>query len=100
MERDERYEKAKARVAEIRAFYQHLVIYLIMNAVFIAVNLLTSPRSLWFFWPLFGWGIGVAAHGISVFGLGSFFGPEWEKKKIKQIMDKGQGKGPAERRRP
>ena len=94
MESDERYEKAKARVAEIRAFYQHLIIYLIMNGVFLTVNLLTSPRSLWFFWPLFGWGIGVAAHGISVFGLGSFFGTEWEEKKIKRIMDKEKRKGP------
>jgi cytochrome b561 len=98
MERDERYEQAKTRVAEIRAFYQHLLIYLIMNAVFLAVNMLTSPRSLWFFWPLFGWGIGVAAHGISVFGLGGFFGREWEEKKIKQILEKGQGKGTIERR--
>jgi cytochrome b561 len=91
MERDESYEKARARVAEIRAFYQHLAIYLIMNAVFLAVNMLTSTRSLWFFWPLLGWGIGVAAHGISVFGPGSFFGAEWERKKIKEIMQKKEG---------
>jgi hypothetical protein len=53
--------------------------------------MLTSTRSLWFFWPLLGWGIGVAAHGISVFGPGSFFGAEWERKKIKEIMQKKEG---------
>ena len=30
----------------------------------IAVNLLTTPDRLWFYWPLLGWGIGILAHGL------------------------------------
>ncbi|MBV8592993.1 MAG: 2TM domain-containing protein [Caulobacteraceae bacterium] len=30
----------------------------------------TSPRVLWFYWPLLGWGIGLGAHAIDVYGYG------------------------------
>lgn len=56
-----RYERARKRVREIRGFYSHLAIYLIVNAGLLAINLLTSPFSLWFYWPMLGWGLGVAA---------------------------------------
>ncbi len=52
-----------------------------------ALDLLEGGR-VWFYWPLLGWGIGVVAHGFAVFGGGSFFGSEWEKKKIKEIVEK------------
>lgn len=62
------YEEAKKRAGEIRGFYQHLVTYLIVNAVLFVINRLTSPGYFWFVWPLLGWGIGVALHAVSVFG--------------------------------
>jgi len=36
----------------------------------------------------FFWGIGLVAHGLSVFGHDIFFGSNWEEKKIKELMDK------------
>jgi hypothetical protein len=30
----------------------------------------------------------LVAHGLSVFGIGGMLGPEWEQKKIKEIMKK------------
>jgi hypothetical protein len=43
---------------------------------------------LWFFWPLFGWGIGVAIHGMKTFNYLTFFGKDWEDKKIKEFIEK------------
>ena len=83
-----RYERARKRVREIRGFYSHLAIYLIVNAGLLAINLLTSPFSLWFYWPMLGWGIGVAVHGVSVFGLAGLLGPEWEEREIRKLMDR------------
>lgn len=62
------------KLAERRAdaklgFRSHLVIYVLVNAGLAGLNLMTSPHILWFQWPLFGWGIGLAAHGMSVYGL-------------------------------
>ena len=90
MDEQARYERARKRVEDIRAFYIHLLTYVIVNLGLFILNLVTSPRSFWFFWPLFGWGIGVLAHALSVFGPGRFWGSEWEERKIKELMKKDQ----------
>ena len=86
MDEQARYEEAKKRVAEIKGFYQHLTAYLVINAVLFAINVLTSPGYYWFFWPLLGWGIGVALHGLATFG--GIWGKSWEERKIREIMEK------------
>ncbi len=88
MKEDERYKAAKERVSEIKSFYVHLFIYVIVNLGLFLLNILTSPTALWFYWPLFGWGIGLIAHAVSVFGLKGIIGKDWEEKKIKEIMDR------------
>ena len=57
--------QALKRVEDEKGFYGNLAAYLVVNAVLIAVNLFTSPGYFWAFWPLFGWGIGVASHATS-----------------------------------
>ena len=69
---DSQSEAELRRLAERRAgakfgFYIHALVYLVVNAGLVAINLATSPQVLWFIWPLFGWWIGLAAHGLGVF---------------------------------
>ncbi len=86
---DERYEKAKRRVKELKDFYRNLMTYVAVNILLIVINLITSPDKLWFFWVTIFWGIGIVLHASRVFILkGKFLGQEWEKKKIKEIMEK------------
>ena len=92
MEENERYRRAKERVEEIKSFYSHLFIYIIVNLALFIINMLTSPNSLWFYWPLFGWGIGLLIHAFSVFGTKMFL-KDWEEKKIKELMEKDKKKG-------
>lgn len=84
---EERYIKAQKRVEEIKGFYGNLASYIIVNAALLVINLLTSPEYLCFFWPLFGWGIGVAIHGMIVFNYLPFLGKDWEEQKIKEFME-------------
>lgn len=70
-------EADRRRIARKRAraklrFYQHLALYLVVNGSLLALNLWTSPDTLWFYWPLALWGLAVAAHGVKVY----LFGPE------------------------
>ncbi len=44
----------------------HLAVYVAVNVLLVAVNLLTVPEHLWFYWPMLGWGIGVIVHGAVV----------------------------------
>lgn len=92
---DERYEKAKKRVEELKKFYGNLVTYVAINILLIIINLVTSPGSLWFYWVTIFWGIAVLLHASRVFILrGRFLGEEWEEKKIRELMEKeGKSKG-------
>lgn len=83
----EQYESAKKRVKEIKEFYSHLLAYVVVNLFLMAVNLLTSPEHLWFFWPMLGWGIGIAVHALKTFNLMPFLGKDWEERKLKEFME-------------
>lgn len=85
---EERYFKAKKRVEEIKGFYGNLTAYIIVNIGLLALNLVTSPNHLWFFWPLLGWGIGVVIHGMIIFNYMPFLRKDWEEQKIKEFMEK------------
>jgi hypothetical protein len=91
---EDRYYKARKKVEEIKGFYGNLISYIVVNCFLIGINLVTSPKYLWFFWPLLGWGIGVLFHGLKVFNYMPFLGKDWEERKIKEFMDKeNQQKG-------
>ncbi|MFA5353901.1 MAG: 2TM domain-containing protein [Thermodesulfovibrionales bacterium] len=88
MDEQARYDQARRHVLELKGFYRHLAMYLLINAFLIGINLVTAPEELWFYWPLLGWGIGIIAHAVSVFGGSRFLGKDWEEKKIREFMDK------------
>ncbi len=69
MEDRKGYEKARRRAGAKLGLYLHLAIYVATNLVLIAINIATTPQYLWFAWPLLGWGIGVAFHGLAVFAF-------------------------------
>ena len=83
----DRFLKAKNRVEEIKGFYGNLISYIIVNAMLLFINLTTSPEYLWFFWPLFGWGIGILFHALKVFNYAPFLGKDWEDRKMKEFME-------------
>jgi hypothetical protein len=87
----EQYQKARERVQEIRGFYAHAAMYALANAALVILNLATLKKNdgvIWFIWPLIGWGVGLAVHAISVFGLGPFLGKEWEQRRILQELER------------
>ena len=84
---DSKYQNAKKRAGEIRDFYTHLGIYVLVNLLLFLIDITTSPDVLWFYWPLLGWGIGMVLHAVRVYGFGRWFGPDWEEKQITKIMD-------------
>ncbi|VFA42866.1 2TM domain-containing protein [Chryseobacterium indologenes] len=77
------YRKASRRVKVLKGFYGNLTSYCLVIPFLAVLNLLTAPQYLWFLWPMMGWGMGLAAHGITTFGIGK----EWEEKKIRQLMN-------------
>ena len=81
-------------VRDIKGFYTHLVMYVIVMAILTVANLVMWPDHLWFFWPMLGWGIGVISHGVAVFELVSlfgFFGPDWERRQVAKRLNRNRG---------
>ena len=66
---DPTYRQAKRRAEVKLGFFIHLAVYLIVNVLLVAINLMTTPDYLWFIWALLGWGIGLFCHGFAVFFL-------------------------------
>jgi len=66
-EEEQVLRRAKKRAAAEVGFYAHLMSYLGVIAFLALINLLTT-RYPWFIWPALGWGIGLFAHYMAVFG--------------------------------
>ncbi|CAN1524680.1 2TM domain containing protein [Flavobacteriaceae bacterium] len=91
---DEPYNMAYKRVKRIKGFYIHALVYVIVNAFIIISSFnrnLLNQEGFWnletFSTALF-WGVGLVAHGLSVFGRNLFFGSKWEERKIQEFMEK------------
>ena len=61
-------EAAERRVMAKAGFRRHALFYCLVNGGLLGLNLVTSPQYLWAGWSIFGWGIGLAAHGLGVYG--------------------------------
>ena len=93
-----KFERAKKRVDELKKFYKHLSFYVVINGFFIlrriykdieygdsfieAVTDFSNYRL--FFW----WSVILVLHGLNTYRFNFFFGKDWEKRKIKEEMDK------------
>lgn len=96
--KEDKFIRAKKRVAELKSFYKHLVFYMVVNGFFICRRfyrdiyegdtfteaILDFTNYRLFFW----WGIILIFHAISTFNFDFLFGKNWEKRKIEEEMNK------------
>ena len=92
-EEQQRYERARKRVEALKGFYIHATAFVLVNVALFAINTLVGG-AWWFYWPLIGWGIGLGAHALSVFGVSGRgpWGRDWEERKTREMMDKERGR--------
>jgi len=60
-------EREAKKIIRRRAFWLHFALWVATNAMLVVVWAVTGAGFPWFVFPLFGWGIGVVAHGFSAF---------------------------------
>ena len=82
---EEALHTARKRVKAMRGFYIAATMYAIIIPSLWVLNLVMGGK-IWAHWPMIGWGIGLTVQGLSVFAGRSFFGTEWEQKKVDEIM--------------
>ena len=64
---DDVRSRAVEHLKKKRAFYGHLLVYVLVNAVIVVVWAMTSHGFFWPIFPMLGWGIGVALNAWDVF---------------------------------
>ncbi len=82
-----KYLRAVERVHDIKEFYGSLISYCIVIPFLIFINFKYVPHFHWFWFPMFGWGIGLIFHGFKAFSYNPILGKDWEERKIKEYMD-------------
>jgi len=95
--RSDRYLKAKKRVDEIKGFYVHLIVYILVNlfiSTMVIIGTIQGGDSLGSALSNFGvyavwlfWGIGIFFHGLGVLGTSIIFGKNWEERKLQQYLE-------------
>jgi hypothetical protein len=67
----------------------HIAVFIFSMPIIIITNIMFVPGFQYFWFALFGWGMGVFLHWLVVIGFkSSLFGKDWEDRKIKEAIDK------------
>ncbi|NNE80317.1 MAG: 2TM domain-containing protein [Silicimonas sp.] len=90
MEKDEAYEKARKRAEAKLGFSIHLTVFVAIILLLAIINLMTSPQTFWFQWPLMGWGVAIVLHAVAVF---IFRGPTVTEKMIEKELNRARATG-------
>jgi len=85
-ELDDSYVRARKHVDELKEFYYNVISYCLVIPFLIFINYKTYWGFQWFWFPMFGWGIGLSIHAYKVYVGDSVLGRNWEQKKIEQFM--------------
>jgi len=62
---------AHKRAGAKLGWYVHVVVFVLVNLLIFAISQYGFGSRPWSIYPLLGWGVGLALHGISVFLLGT-----------------------------
>ena len=81
------YENARKRLENLKGFYWSLFAYVIVIPFLMFINFKTSwHQHKWFFYPMLGWGVGLAFQAYEVYGKDKYFGKSWENRKLEEFM--------------
>ena len=83
---DDSYVRARKHVEELKGFYYSLISYCLVIPFLIFINYRTSWDFKWFWFPIFGWGIGLAFQAYKVYVSEGVLGRGWEKRKMEEFM--------------
>lgn len=83
---DDSYLRARKHVDDLKEFYYGILSYFIVIPFLIYINYKTYWEFQWFWFPMIGWGIGIAINAFKVYVSDGIFGRNWEERKLKQYM--------------
>ena len=94
-----RLEDARRRLAALKGFYVHLIVFALVIAGLLIINSLTGGP-WWVALVFFGWGLGVLAHGLALVARRSRAIAAWEERKLAAYLAEDGGGPPGSRHDP
>ena len=88
MTEEEIFIRANKKVKAKKGFFVHFGVFCATVVFLFTINFLTSPKFWWFLFPTLGWGIGIVAHYIGVFGISDPSVEDCENKELEKEMRK------------
>ncbi len=85
---DVAFRRATERVRARVGFLAHVGVFLAIGLLLLVLNLVTTPESLWFFWPMLFWLIALAAHVVVLFGPGMRAMERWRDREYEREIDR------------
>ncbi len=88
---EEAYERARERAEAIQGLYIHILVYVVINLCLFGINFFSrgDGGAWWFYWPLFGWGIGLLIHVLTV--VAPVFSKQWVDRRTERIVSNRHG---------
>ena len=81
MEAHTLYERANNRAKGKKRFFVHFLKWAVMSIFFILLNIFTSDY-FWAIFPIMGWGVALAMHGIKVYT------DDWEESETQRELNR------------
>jgi hypothetical protein len=84
--------RAKQRADAVQGLYIHVLVYLVINAGLLVIDLLTRGRggAWWFFWPVAIWGIALLIHAVVTYV--PVFSPEWAERRAARMLEEDRSR--------
>jgi len=87
---ESKYIRARKKVDALKEFYGSLISYLLVIPFLYFIWYKFTPGVIqWFWFPAFGWGIGLVFQGLKTYG-NPILGEDWEERKIREYMKKDE----------
>ena len=89
---DETLEQARDWVASVRGFWVHAILYISVNSLLIAVDVVAGRgRDAvfgldWAYWPVIFWGAYLLVDAITTFVTPTLFGDRWFERRIERYL--------------
>ena len=83
---DQQEKEAIEYVHNLKWFYMHIILFLVIMPALLMLNLYLSPDRLWIITVAIAWLAGLVLHGVVMFGMFGLFGGAWEQRQFRKRM--------------
>jgi len=77
---------ALARVRKIKAFYMHVMQYVLIIGFLVIVNIFVNPSHWWSAWAAIPWALALGLHGLQAFDRIPFLSADWERRTVEKYL--------------